>query len=172
MRCEICGSQIRGKPRKAVIEGATLIVCEDCARHSSQVTPLTMGRTKPLVSLPLPRERKPQPRFKPVREAVENYTIVEGFGGLIKRAREERGWTQEELASKVGEKASLIGKLETEKVYPSFEIARKIEHALGVKLITRIPEAKPEAYLKVKPEMETPTLGDVAVFRDKRVKAG
>ena len=175
MRCEICGSQIWGKPRKALVEGATLIVCEECAKHSSQTMPLTGARRggRPSVGLPLPRERRPQPKsVKPSKDVRgEDYIIVEGFGGLIKRFREQKGWTQEELAFKIGEKASFVGKLETEKVYPSFDVARKLEHVLGVKLISRMAEGSPrEAYLKPQPSKgrEMPTLGDVAVFKDKR----
>ncbi|MHC1564168.1 MAG: multiprotein bridging factor aMBF1 [Candidatus Hecatellaceae archaeon] len=156
MRCEICGSQIWGKPRKALIEGATLIVCEECAKHSSQTMPLTGARRggRPPVGLPLPKERKPQPKsVKPSRNVRgEDYMIVEGFGGLIKKFREQKGWTQEELAFKIGEKASFVGKLETEKVYPSFDVARKLEHVLGVKLISRVVESPiGESYLKPQP---------------------
>lgn len=175
MRCEICGSQIWGKPRKALIEGATLIVCEECAKHSSQTMPLTGARRggRPPVGLPLPKERKPQPKsVKPSRNVRgEDYMIVEGFGGLIKKFREQKGWTQEELAFKIGEKASFVGKLETEKVYPSFDVARKLEHVLGVKLISRVVESPiGESYLKPQPSKgrEMPRLGDVAVFKDKR----
>lgn len=174
MRCEICGSQVRGKPRKALIEGATLMVCEECAKHSSQVMPLTgVGRElKPPVGLPLPKERKPQRSLKPVRGVgSEDYMVIEGFGSLIKRVREQKGWTQEELASKIGEKASFIGKLENEKVYPSFEVARKLEHVLGVKLISRMVEGPlKEAYLKTQhpKTRDMPTLGDIAVFKNKR----
>lgn len=151
------------------------MVCEECAKHSSQVMPLTrVGRElKPPVGLPLPKERKSQSRsLKPVRGVgSEDYVIIEGFGGLIKRVREQKGWTQEELASKIGEKASFIGKLESEKVYPSFEVARKLEHVLGVKLISRMVEGPlKEAYLKTQPPKarDMPTLGDIAVFKNKR----
>jgi putative transcription factor len=137
--------------------------------------PLTrVGRElKPPVGLPLPKERKSQSRsLKPVRGVgSEDYVIIEGFGGLIKRVREQKGWTQEELASKIGEKASFIGKLESEKVYPSFEVARKLEHVLGVKLISRMVEGPlKEAYLKTQPPKarDMPTLGDIAVFKNKR----
>lgn len=173
MRCEICGGQIKGKPRRAYVEGATLIVCEECARHSVQVLPAE-ERVRQHVGLPLPRERRPTPRRRlpaPLEDA-EEYMVVEGFGRLIKQVRERRGWTQEELASKIGEKASLVGKLETEKVYPSFQLVRKLEHVLGVKLLARISEGQVKAYMESQPQgKETPTLGDVAVFKEGKRQA-
>jgi len=172
VRCEICGSIIRGKPRKALVEGAILLVCEECAAHSSQIisTPSRARPSKPLVSLPLPRERPPTRRkAPPVRGIIsEEYMIVEDYGGLIKRAREQRGWTQEDLAFKIGEKASFIGKLETGKVYPSFEVARKLEHALGIKLITRASEAGLSQAQAGGESQTTLTLGDIAIFKEKR----
>ena len=174
MRCEICGCEIRGKPRKAMVEGAVLLVCEECAMHSSQILP-SSGRPKasrPPVSLPLPRERfPPRRRFRPVGGVNEEYTVVENYGQIIKRAREQRGWTQEDLAFKIGEKASFIGKLETEKVYPGFEVARKLEHVLGVKLIAKSSESLAEealAKVKVSQPSTSLTLGDIAVFKEKK----
>lgn len=65
----------------------------------------------------------------------ENLVIREGFSSIIKRTREKLGLTQEELGRKLGEKTSLISKLETGKLKPSIPLARKIEHILKVKII-------------------------------------
>ena len=173
MRCEICGVEIRGKPRKAFIEGATLIVCEECAKHSSQ-PPIGLragARVKPPVSLPLPRHEPPPVRRTRRSQSfeVEEYSVVEGYGKLIKRARELKGWSQEELASRIGEKASLISKLETEKILPDFGVARKLEHVLGVKILSETvehPDEKIVAQVLSKPG-EALTLGDIAVFKKK-----
>jgi putative transcription factor len=140
LRCEICGDEIRGRPKKAFIEGAVLLVCDDCAKHSTH-PPVKLKadvKVKPPVSLPLPRRGFQLGRRSKLFRGFEseNYSVIEGYGNLIKRLRECKGWSQEKLASKIGEKSSLISKLETEKIFPTFEVARKLEHVLGVKILT------------------------------------
>ena len=137
MRCEICGQPIRGKPHRIIVENAKLTVCSECAMHGSQTWKPDTPK-KSWVKFPIPQPAK---RLKPILD--EELILVEGYGFKIKMARERKGWTQEELASKIGEKASFISKIETEKVSPSLTVARKLEHALGISLLTReFPEVK------------------------------
>jgi putative transcription factor len=107
------------------IDGAVLQVCDRCARLGKRVTSQP-SRVKTY----LPR---PSLRFDDVMS--ENLVIREDFHVIIKRTREMLGLTQEELGRKLGEKTSLISKLETGKLRPSIPLARKIEHVLKVKII-------------------------------------
>ena len=61
------------------------------------------------------------------------------------KKRESLGLSQEELAMKLSEKVSLLHKIETGHVEPSFKTAAKIEKLLKVKILEKIshePEAK------------------------------
>ncbi|RLI05821.1 TIGR00270 family protein [Candidatus Bathyarchaeota archaeon] len=164
MRCEICGKTIQGKPRKIIVERAKLMVCEECAKHSS----ISWEFEKPTVSIPKPLG-KPSP--KTVKSVLdEDFMLVEGYGLKVKMEREKRGWTQEDLASKIGEKASFIGKIETEKVIPNLTVVRKLEHVLGVKLVTK---ELPVVNVNISPPKNHGlTIGDLLNFNEQTKKGG
>jgi transcriptional regulator with XRE-family HTH domain len=56
-------------------------------------------------------------------------------GARIKRLREKRGWTQQELGQKVGIRYETINRLENRPgVEPRLSVARDLARALGVSL--------------------------------------
>ena len=65
----------------------------------------------------------------------EEYEYVEDFGALVKQARESMGLSQEELASLVKEKATVIRKIEQGELHPPIELAKKLEKTLKIKII-------------------------------------
>jgi len=52
----------------------------------------------------------------------------------IQQARNENGWTQRELATKINEKASVITDLESGRGTPDQQVLGKLERVLEVKL--------------------------------------
>lgn len=141
-RCEVCGRVIHGSAREVVIEGAVMRVCSHCARLGSQQTrgvPKAMGGglRKPRSLEPMHARHK---QFTPGAGGEEELTLVPDYSVVVKRARERVGWTQEELGRRVGEKASVISKIETGRLRPSIALAKKLEHVLKVRLITSIEE--------------------------------
>ena len=57
------------------------------------------------------------------------------LGGMLKRLREKRGMTQEQLAAKVGVSQTYIAKLESgAKTNPSLDLLKKLAKALKVKV--------------------------------------
>ena len=64
--------------------------------------------------------------------------IISDYSPVIRKAREERGWTQEELALKIKVKASLIRKVERGEILPEDSLRKKLENALGIKLTERV----------------------------------
>lgn len=56
------------------------------------------------------------------------------FGRNIKRLREKRGYSQEELAEIVGLEYQTISRIETGYYFTNFENLRKISNALGVQI--------------------------------------
>jgi len=167
MRCEVCGKPIQGKPYRIIIEGAKLTVCEECSGYGSPITwekPVKKIETK----LQTRRISGTQTDFD------EDFILVEDYGLKIKNAREKLGWSQEELASKMNEKASFISKIETGKVIPSLATVRRLEHVLKIKLTTKAP--KPLKFEEFKPRFdERLTIGDIistSLTRGKGKKGG
>ncbi|ORX78386.1 MBF1-domain-containing protein [Anaeromyces robustus] len=61
-------------------------------------------------------------------------TVSNDVSRIIQRARQEKGWTQKELATKICEKPQVINEYESGKAKPNQQILAKLERNLGVKL--------------------------------------
>lgn len=164
MRCEICGVEIRGTAYKVVIDGATLIACRKCAlRNPSAV----VGYVSPQ-----PRTgggpRRATPRV-PVVRRMPRYTVVEeivdDYAERIKEARERMGLTREVLAAMIGEKVSTIRRIESGRLAPTIQLARKLERVLKIKLVEVHEEGEEYGYSEGGEEFEL-TLGDIVEFKE------
>lgn len=81
-----------------------------------------------------PQFKKEILRIKKVRAAYETLgPEFEVVGALIKR-RLEKGFTQRELARRVGTKQSAIARLESGTYNPSLDFLKKVTHALDARL--------------------------------------
>jgi putative transcription factor len=147
LRCEVCGSKIRGRPYTVIIEGARLTVCTECSKHGK----IVVEEAKPKIAPLKPKTMHPHltvPSKKPSKTTVETaQELVENFDSKIRQARERLGISHEELGKKISEKVSLLRKLETGKMKPDNVLAVKLEHALKIKLLApaseeKIPQAK------------------------------
>ena len=112
-----------------IIEGVMLTVCENCARY---------GRVVKIDNF----KQKHRKEIK-IKIAPEiTFEIVNDYSSKIKNARERFGLKQDELALKISEKSSELHNLESGKLKPSFNLARKLEKFLNIKLIEEIKEEK------------------------------
>lgn len=175
MQCEVCGRKIIGEPKRVIIEGAKMTTCSECAKLGSGFwspeQPKTGQRAilkktaKPMLAKPAGARSKGasgSTSSSPLEEEVE---VVEGFGSIIKQAREKMGLTPEDLGRKIGEKESVVKKVEGEKIVPDIRLAVKLEHALKIKLLKKASEPKIEGTaLMGKPRGE-PTLGEIVYLR-------
>jgi putative transcription factor len=164
VRCEVCGRKIHGSPIAAVIEGARLTVCVECSKHGKIVTqeeytPKPKSTSKSSTHIPvMQQKKKPKIRVEITQEIIPDYPVK------IRQAREKLCLTHEDLAKRINEKTSVIGKLETGKISPSNILATKLEHALKIKLLTPIAEEKnPQQIPKTAVNREI-TLGDLIQF--------
>lgn len=124
-----------------------------------------------------PRERtsprrspppKPRPRQKSsIIERVEKYEFVEGYGEIIRRAREKLGLTREELGALMQEKSSFIKKLENEELRPTIEQAKKLEKTLKVRILVEVSEDVEELFKPPKTQPTGVTLGDLFRSQEK-----
>jgi putative transcription factor len=146
VRCEVCGCKIPGKSFNAIIEGARLTVCGECAKHGK----ICYDEPKPKPVFQKPKAAtvtfriQTKPTLPPVDTTVE---LSEDYGTRIRKAREKLGLSHEELGKRLNEKVSLLRKIETGKMTPSDKLATALEHVLKVKLIVpkkeeKIPQAK------------------------------
>jgi putative transcription factor len=107
-----------------------------------------------------PQRRGGADRYAGVVERVERYEFVDDLGNVVRKAREARFLTREQLAEMVGEKVSTIRRIENNELKPSFELARKLEKVLKVKLLV---EATDEVFERVvtRAQRRGLTIGDV-----------
>ena len=133
MQCEVCGREIRGSGFRRVIDGAKLIVCSKCAKLGvsdwSEDKPPTVRK---VVTKPKPRRVKR--KTSGIEEELE---LIEGFGEIIREARRKRGLKHEDLGKMIGEKASVLKRVEKEKMIPDQNLTRKLEHTLHIKLLVK-----------------------------------
>lgn len=134
MRCEVCGQEIRGEPRRRIIEGAKMIVCGRCAQFGSEEWSPQQSRTPQRRPT---RRTSPRPRRNYVEEA-EEMVLVENYGAKIRKARQKAGFTVEDLARKINEKESVIKKLEREDFTPTPRVREKLKRTLSIKLMERV----------------------------------
>jgi len=80
-----------------------------------------------------PALQKPKPSDRLLKEPLLELRF--DYNKMIKQAREKLGLSQEQLGHKINEKPSVIKLLESGKLKPDDLLARKIEHALKLRLL-------------------------------------
>ncbi len=155
MECEICGREIRGRGFKIIVEGSEMTVCEHCKDYG--VEKPNVPQKKVLISRPISK-----PKVSTTIDLGDE--LVENFHIIIRREREKRGWSQEDLAKRIKEKVSLIRKIENAEITPEPEVIEKLERVFDIKLRERVEEVKVE---KKRIDL-TPTLGDIVVIKRKK----
>lgn len=151
MNCEICGRKITN-PIKIEIDNSILNVCKDCSRFGTIVIE---KKVKKPTSKPM--------STSPKKEIEEE--LIENFGEVIRKRREALNISREEFAKKLGEKESVIRRIENGEIYPPYDLLIKIEKLLKISLRTKIEKVT---------ELDIPnmnlTLGDVAVLKEGKKK--
>ena len=151
MNCELCGKKQDADMFRAVVEGAELKVCANCGRF---------GKIIGKVKLQKKEETRKKEQETPRKE--KSFSMVPGYGALIKKKREQLGMSQEEFAKKLAEKESIIHKIEVQAMEPGVELAAKLEKLLVIKLIEETGE---DATNIPKPKKDELTLGDFVKVR-------
>ena len=167
MQCEVCGRQIFGAPIRAIIEGAKMTVCSECAKLGSgywESKPQRRGK-KSVKRQPITSFSKRQQR-PTVTETLE---LVGDFGQRVRQAREGLGLSHEDLGRKIRERVSVIRKIESGKMVPDLALAEKLEHALKITL--RVPPSEPKVQPVLASKPRGTTLGDLIQFKVKEKEA-
>lgn len=157
MRCEVCGQEIRGEPRRRVIEGAKMIVCGRCTHYGSgDWSPISSNR-------PRRRSRRSNARRKSEVEQAEELGLVVNYGKIIKTARQKKKMSVEDLARKIQEKESVIKKLEKEDFHPNPYLAEKLKRVLGIEIMEKVETGAGPVLSK---PLGSRTLGDLIKFKE------
>lgn len=146
MECELCG--VRSSSRKAEIEGVVLNVCERCVKYGKEIVIQRPNSEKKELSRTLPEIKK---------------IPVEDFSEKVRKLREERKLSQEELAKSIKEKVSVIKRIEDGWI-PEEKVIEKLERFFGVKLTEEVMEKefKPHRESKNTPAL---TIGDIVEIK-------
>jgi len=141
VQCEMCGTET-GSPKTVKIEGAELDVCDECADFGTEVRTEDTASTSTKYSTSSSSSSSSSSGSQSSSRGSgggrdmfdEMDEIVEDYDDRIRTARESEGLTQEELADRLNEKASLIRKIERGDVLPSDDVQRELERELGIDL--------------------------------------
>ncbi len=170
--CEVCGQKIIGKAKKVIIEGANLIVCQNCAKFGDSLKTPTTQPQKPKTPKIIRAQKNSvikKPKTKPRSKddvLSTSYELADNYTEKIRKAREEKGLSHEELASRINERVSIIKKIETGKMSPSQILVRKLEKELQIN-IHAPSDSKSEA-VGSKDSLKELTLGDVVNIKKKK----
>ncbi len=164
MFCELCGRETN-QLYLVEIEGSKLMVCEKCKGYGKFIKKITNFEEPK-------KEQKKETKEIGEKKTTEifnedSYDFVDNYGKLIKQKREEMGLTQEQFAKLLNERESIIHKIENQEIEPSYNLAKKIEKKLGIKILTKTPNYAYSTKDKTKAVL---TLGDVIKIKKKQSK--
>lgn len=149
--CEICG---RSTETLYVIdvEGAQMSVCAACSRGKNVMDEIGT------------REKVRGGRIVGRKRAEPEEELVQGYGAVIRRAREAYGFDLKVLGERINEKHSVLLRVEEERMKPDMNLIAKLEKALGVRLTEREEETEGGGVKGTEPI----TLGDAALRKEKK----
>jgi putative transcription factor len=157
MPCEMCGKDYKGC-RLGVIDGVKMMLCSDCIRYATEV----VEQSKPS-QLTIKTIQQKKKDLQPVKAEKDVFTkmekeLVPDWPERIKKAREKKGLTREELGFRIGERTVTISKIEKGDLRPSDKTIEKLEKELGITLLEDV--VKPASYQSARSYTQGLTLGD------------
>ncbi len=140
MECEICGKPVpEHNPIRAKIEGSVMVVCKECSK---------LGKVQKAPPKPkyVQQKNKQQKNKQQKNTKNRNYSrsdepseeLIEDFNNEIRKARESKGWSREDLGRKINERVSVITRIETGKMTPDIKLTKKLEKTLDIKLLEEV----------------------------------
>jgi len=147
-----------------IIEGAKVVVCHRCARLGKPYADPPPRRAVQRASVV---RYSPRPARSVARQDLDEFEVIGDCGKKIREARERMGLTQQDLATRVKERLSIIQKVESGKIAPDMKLCRELEHSLRIVLLTPRVEVPTSTGVVAAPGL---TLGDIVRVKQ-RVKS-
>lgn len=153
----MCGTAIdSGKSKKVYVDGVELTVCLNCftkftLKHTKREPSINVHQhtathksstTKRSSTTAIKSTNKSSKEKKVADEKLE---LVEDYAEKIRRARESLGWDQRTLASRLKVSENIVKRIESGKLRPTIDLAKKLEEILGIKLLTPMVEEEVES---------------------------
>lgn len=132
INCDLCG-KVDERLNITLIESVELAVCSACSKFGKIIAPVKRYSPKEQHKM-----LKKQNNTQEKEEKVE--LLVEGYADIIKKKRESIGMAQKDFAARINEKESTIHKIETGSMEPDLHLSKKLEKALGIKIIEEYEE--------------------------------
>ena len=145
MECEICGKPVpENNPIRAKIEGSVMVVCKECSK---------LGKVQK--APPKPKFVKQNKNKRPTTTRNKVYSrneepseeLIEDFSLEVRKAREAKNWSREDLGKKINERVSVINRIETGKMTPDTKLTKKLENILGIKLLEKVDNIDLNQYI-------------------------
>ena len=139
MECEILGKPVpENNPIRAKIEGSVMVVCKECSKLG------TIQKAPPKPKYVKQNNKSKRPAA--TRSRNRNYSrndepseeLIEDFSFEVRKAREAKDWSREELGKRINERVSVISRIETGKMTPDTKLTKKLEKALNIKLLEKV----------------------------------
>jgi len=162
--CELCGRSV-SRAVKIEVEGAIVEVCGECASKAKARIIREIKRDSATV--------KPKLRGNPERDDIsielESKILRQDYGRIIREARERYGLRSEDLARIVGEKSSIIQRIEAGRLKPDLELASKLEKILKISLFEDA-SSKPYTFKVADSSEPSLTVADILAVSEGKVK--
>ena len=146
--CELCGAKI-SVPIKVLIDDVPLSTCFSCSKRGKPYEIKSKSHTNQYFasSTHILKTSKPtlsKPTFvKKIKNQIkmsDSNILDPNFPMIIQKARLKKGLTQEQLASQLNEKVTLIKKFENGTLKPDETIAKKLGRILTINLYVNLNE--------------------------------
>ena len=142
-----------------------MTTCSKCAGLGSAHWRSEPRGPKPLAKAERPaRAKSAQARRRQPLTVPEDLVVAEDYALLVRQAREKSNLAQADLGRMIGEKVSVISKVESGKMMPSQRLAAKLEHALRISLL--VPLVVPKTSSLSSPPSRNLTLGEIAMLKE------
>lgn len=173
-QCEMCGAN-KASLTTTKVEGAELQLCDSCKDFGTEVRTESQSSTSTKYSTSSSKAKSSGSsssssssssggRTRRRRDMFDDMDeIATDYDERIRKAREQKGLSQEDLAKQLNEKASLIRKLERGDVLPSDDVQKKLEKKLAISLTEGSSDEEADWSSG---SSTTTTLGDVVKRKD------
>jgi putative transcription factor len=139
-QCEMCGKQ--GGTRRYMVEGTVMSLGLECAKYGTPMDAPAPAGTQAAMQQGLER-RAGRMTSRNVYDAADTRVLVDDFGSRVHKARDAKGWTHDVLGNKVHARVPELKQIESGKMRPSDEVARRLEKELGITLYEAVEGPAP-----------------------------
>ena len=144
MQCELCGRDCNDC-RSSSVDGVKMMLCPGCMKHGTGLSEVSRVTTDFSQKAIFNRVRKP--REKDIYKNMDK-ELISGWNNLIRKAREKKGLTREELGFRIGERTITISKIENGDLRPSDKMIAKLEKELGISLLEEVKKVTTDHHVR------------------------